>query len=431
MTSFDRFEREIPRLMDELAPSGLPDYIDDMLRATARTAQRPAWRSLERWLPMGEIARAVHGPSIPWRPLLLIALLAALLTAGLLVAGASAPRVPPPFGPAVNGSMFYHGPDGVIYAMDPMSGVSTAVVSGSETYSYPLPSRDGQRILFDHTDGDISQSFIAGVDGSDAHSLGATLTGWTWTDWSPEGDQLAVVSRVDGHPTLSFVATDGSGVTPSRFDREVKVAWYLPDGRLALIAAEDPKDRCRGPDDLSSVCALWISDGDGGNARMLLDGRTFAGLSINPSPDGRELLYVRWATGEPGRLHILDLETEQERTVQIVNQDPVEAINSAWFSPDGSQILFDRYEADGEHWAVVPSAGGDAVNLGRDWKRPEGTIPEAQFTPDGRSVLSFFPSADGPGELWLLDATGQGEDRQLPSPADYAPVFQRTAPDGP
>ena len=63
MTSFDRFERDIPRLMDDLAPSRLPDYFDDMLRATARTAQRPAWRSLERWLPMGEIARAVPGPT--------------------------------------------------------------------------------------------------------------------------------------------------------------------------------------------------------------------------------------------------------------------------------------------------------------------------------------------------------------------------------
>ena len=51
-----------------------------------------------------------------------------------------------PFGPAANGSMFYHGDDGVIYAMDPVSGVSTPVVAGPDAYSFPLPSRDGQRI---------------------------------------------------------------------------------------------------------------------------------------------------------------------------------------------------------------------------------------------------------------------------------------------
>jgi hypothetical protein len=431
MTSFERFEREIPRLMDELAPSSLPDYMDDMLRATARTAQRPAWRSFERWIPMGEIARTVPGPTIPWRPLILVALLALLLTAGLLVAGGSAPRLPAPFGPAMNGSMFYHGEDGVIYAMDPASGVSTPVVSGPEVYSFPLPSRDGQRIVYDHAEGDTSQPHIADADGSDAHSLGASLTGWTWTEWSPQGDRLAVISLVGRHPTLAFLATDGSGMTPSRFEREAKVAWYLPDGRLALIAAEDPTDRCR-PDGSIGICALWVSDGDGGNARMLLDAATFSGLTVNPSPDGSELLYVRWATGEEGRLHVYDIATGEDRQVRIDNQDPIENINQAWFSPDGSQILFDRFEVDGGHWAVVPSAGGDAVNIGRDWDDPEVTGTEAQFTPDGRSVLAFYgTSTDGTGELWLLDVTGEGADRQLAASMMYAPVFQRLASDAP
>ena len=57
MTAFERFEREIPSLMDEIAPPRLPDYLDDMLRQTGRTRQRPAWASPERWLPMDVIAR--------------------------------------------------------------------------------------------------------------------------------------------------------------------------------------------------------------------------------------------------------------------------------------------------------------------------------------------------------------------------------------
>ena len=162
---------------------------------------------------------------------------------------------------------------------------------------------------------------------------------------------------------------------------------------------------------------------------MLLDAATFAGLSVHPSPDGTEVLYVRWAEGEAGRLHVFDIATGEDRQVVIDNQDPIENINEAWYSPDGSQILFDRYEVDGEHWAVVPSAGGDAVNIGRRWDRPEGTSPEAQFTPDGTSVLAFYAtSSDGSGELWLLDVTGAAQDRQLPAPVDYAPAFQRLAP---
>ena len=32
MTTFERFERDIPRLMDEIVPTRFPDYVDDLLR---------------------------------------------------------------------------------------------------------------------------------------------------------------------------------------------------------------------------------------------------------------------------------------------------------------------------------------------------------------------------------------------------------------
>ncbi len=57
MTTFDRIEPRLPELIDELAAASVPDYFDDLLRATAGAKQRPAWSSLERWLPMGVIAR--------------------------------------------------------------------------------------------------------------------------------------------------------------------------------------------------------------------------------------------------------------------------------------------------------------------------------------------------------------------------------------
>ena len=57
MTPFDRVEPRIPELMSELAPARVPDYLDDMLRQTARSRQRSARLSLERWLPVGVTAR--------------------------------------------------------------------------------------------------------------------------------------------------------------------------------------------------------------------------------------------------------------------------------------------------------------------------------------------------------------------------------------
>jgi hypothetical protein len=90
MTASERFEQQLPELMAELAPARVPDYFDDMLRQSARTRQRPAWSVLERWLPMGVIARTSTVRQVPWRPIVV----AALLSGQRAVAVRRLPRVP-------------------------------------------------------------------------------------------------------------------------------------------------------------------------------------------------------------------------------------------------------------------------------------------------------------------------------------------------
>ena len=101
------------------------------------------------------------------------------------------------------------------------------------------------------------------------------------------------------------------------------------------------------------------------------------------------------------------------------------SINRAWFSPDGKAILFDLFETDGDHWAVIPTAGGPIVRLGQKWPQ-NGT--DAAWAPDGKSVLVRYPTSDTTSALWLLDATGSGSDRQLQTDVPYLPEWQRVAP---
>ncbi len=265
MTAFDRVERRLPELMDELASASVPDYFDDMLQQAARTRQRPAWSALERWLPMGEIARPLPMRPIPWRPIAVLALIGLLLAASAVYVG-SARRVPTPFGAATNGLMFYHGADGVIYAADPQGETTRPVVHGAESYEYPILSRDGRRILYDHTDGTTSTLYVADVDGSNPHPLAGTHQGWSWAEWSPDGRQVAIISTVAGVQALSVLEADGSGARTLPLGRDVKLAYYLPDGRFALVAAETPGQACR-PDDGTSRCALMVANADGTNAR--------------------------------------------------------------------------------------------------------------------------------------------------------------------
>src|SRR5258708_10940501 len=106
MTARDDFNRTVSDWLDEEAGRGTPDYLDAVLAQTTRTRQRPAWSSLERWLPMAITFRARVAP-IP-RPLWILALLAVLaLTAALLVFAGVGKRPLPHFGAAANGRIAF------------------------------------------------------------------------------------------------------------------------------------------------------------------------------------------------------------------------------------------------------------------------------------------------------------------------------------
>ena len=175
MTTFERFERDIPRLMDELAPSApprlhrrhAPGHRADRAAAGLALPRKVASHGRDR--PRGARADRSRGARSSWSRSWRI-----LLTAGLLVAGGSPQRLPAPFGPAANGSMFYHGDDGVIYAMDPVSGV---VDAGRHPGPRPTRSRCRRATASGSSTttstGNASQLFVADADGANARPLGA------------------------------------------------------------------------------------------------------------------------------------------------------------------------------------------------------------------------------------------------------------------
>jgi hypothetical protein len=100
MTSFDRFdpfERRIGAALDGLAPPRRLDYLDDVFRQTARTAQRPRWSFPERWLPMDAVASAPFVRTHLIR-VVLVLLALALAVIGLAVVGTSPPVERPVLG---------------------------------------------------------------------------------------------------------------------------------------------------------------------------------------------------------------------------------------------------------------------------------------------------------------------------------------------
>lgn len=422
MTTFERFERSIPELMTELAPVRVPDYFDDMLRQTAQHTQRPAWSYPERWLPVEITARPLTSRSFPWRPMVVLALAALVIAAGLVAYIGAQPKLPPPFGAAANGLLLYRGPDGSIRSVDPRNGTEATVAPGSEGLGVPFPSRDGRRIAFIPTSSTPAPIIVTGIDGSSRTSLAGEYRNVEGLDWSPDDAHIAFVVIDRGRRVITVAAADGSRAQILSLEREVWQTRYLPDGRLGIIAAEQPGQLCPAADPTSAPCALFVANPDGTGLDRLRSAREFNGLGVDPSPDGTKLLYVEWATGAEGRLHVFDLVGGGDHLLPVEGFPAEYNINRAWFSPDGASILFDLFEAEGDHWAVVPSRGGRFDRIGPEWP---GDAPDAFWAPDGRSVLARYPTGGATSELWVLDATGSGSDKRLEVDVPYLPAWQR------
>ncbi|MFL5684875.1 MAG: TolB family protein [Chloroflexota bacterium] len=424
MTTFERFERSIPELMTELAPARVPDYFDDMLQQTASHGQRPAWSYPERWLPVEITARPLSMRSVPWRPLAVLALIALLVAAGLAAYVGSQPKLPPGFGPAANGVLLYRGVDGSVVSLDPATGTPATVASASDQLGEPVPSRDGTRVLFIPRSSTPSQIIVGDIDGSDRVRLAGEYLDIEAVDWSPDDGHVAFVANHGGHPAITVAAVDGNGAETLSLERDVAQIRYLPDGRLAIVAAEQPGDPCPSGDPAVSPCALFVVNPDGTGLDLLISAADFHGINtLDVSADGSKLLWVEWDTGAEGRLHVFDLPTHVDHRVPDDAFPTPYSMNRAWFSPDGTAILFDFFESDGDHFGIVPSAGGAPVRIGQKWS--DGSAPDAGWAPDGKSILARYGTSGTASELWLLDPTGSGRDKQLQPNVPYLPEWQR------
>ncbi len=290
MTRFDRVEPRLAELITELAAPSLPDYTDDVLARTAGLRQRPRWTLLERWLPMGVLAqRSAYVPRVPWRAIIVAALLLVVIAATLAWVG-SQRRAAPPFGPARNGLIMYT-VDGDLLSWDPGSGTSRTLLEGATNDFTGIYSRDGTKLAFLRLErppnGDVPELVsiqVANADGTNPLDLTGPLDAPDQWDWSPAGDAIVVPSKIGGRPTLQVVPTDGSDRVRV-LDTGMEVTWPFwlpPDGNEIMF-----RGVATTPDGPRS--GLFAISPEGGEPRPLTatDGDTdddYQGPL--PSPDG-------------------------------------------------------------------------------------------------------------------------------------------------
>jgi Tol biopolymer transport system component len=414
MTTNDVFSDRLAVWLRDDAERRVPDHLDEVLVTTAAMRQRPWWSSPERWLPVDLTSRANTFALPPVGRLLLVGLLIVALAALAIVAVGSRQRVPPPFGPARNGAVFY-ADGGDIMSLDATTKRSTGLVAGAENDRNPRLSPDGTTMIFDReVAGSMHQLMVAAADGTGARPIGPVITDLDPVAWSPDGSRIAVDSIVNGVTGIRVIDLNGNvrlalrQVESSPTEIVQDIQW-MPNGTEILFRAWTPP----GP------FGLWTTNVDGTGLRYILPESQKMHESLFPavSPDGSTVAY---SFTDEGRIRLADIATGNERTLRF-NVPSGDDIRPVW-SPDGTRLVFQRpVLADTAQAAIVSAKGGDVILTGPLFKEWGDTL--LAWSPDGTTLIERTDD----GKTWLLDPDG-GQAEQLPSTTANLPSWQRLAP---
>jgi Tol biopolymer transport system component len=425
----DRFQVELPEILTDIASPRVPDYVDDLLAQTAATRQRPRWTFPERWLPMGVIARRpLFFATVPWRTIVTVALLIALLAVALFVAG-SQTKVPPPFGPARNGALVFG--DGDIYLGDALSGSTKLVVGGPTDDFAATFTRDGRRLLFLRRTEGFAGSFneririmAANPDGSEAVAVTEPLVAPDWWDIAPDDSAVVVAT---GDPSSGQFLKVGNIRNPGPMRQidvgDAQMRFSIPN----LLGPTGTEIVFRGTTRmpagmLSGLFAVHL-DGSGLRPLTRTDGLGGDYLYPQPSPDGQYVTYTTWdSNAELNRIHTLDLRTGADRIIS----DPARDQGFATFSPDSQLIIFNSSGSNRNQITVAPVDGsGPQLRMGPSYPQVKDQYITGVFSPDGKSVLVNDPASK---ETRLVDAATGGDGELLPWSAGNVSGWQRLAP---
>lgn len=421
-------ERNLPRILADVAGDDRTDWLDDLLDVTARTPQRRALPWLIRLLPGRSLASRRWAVVV--RPALIVAI-GLLVIAGLLALVGSQPRLPPPFGLADNGAIAF-ARDGNLFVIDAPGSPARQITSSDETDLRPVFSRLGDRLAFVRSIGPHPQPWVraevwvAEADGSGAHRIAGPYT-VDRLEWMPRGDAVAVLIR---KPLSSLADAEGrlviapttEGLEPRLLDLGMDVdspVWRPGNpGELSFCGFRD------------NTWDLYLAGPDGSNPRPLgltrlnTDNYLVHYLPCGAWSSGGDLLAYAASVqgGVRAAVHVVEVAPGGERSPERrLEFDPahVEEWPLAWL--DDGRLLFQTRRGD-RFGVALGDASGTLIASMPD-PRLAGAIM-VELAPDQQSAIALYPET-GRSLRWDF-ATGAITPVDL-GPEDVATI-QRIAP---
>jgi Tol biopolymer transport system component len=422
VSTFDRIEAGMPRLLTELADPRMPDYFDTVVRRTAGSNQRPGWTFPERWIPMSVLTVASRRRAVPWMAVVLAVALIALVAGAILIGSSRLPRsLPPPFGPAGAGLVIYE-TGGDIVGVDPATGTTTTLVGGRAIDSAPRWSPDGSRFVFRRMEGGGRETvFVAGADGTGVTPVSSGPAG-ALSDYlfSPDGRHLLMTSASDGEQSIQIIDLADRSTRELRDDDSVSLPTFRPPTGSEFLFVTGIRWSPHGQ-------GLATYDMASGAVRTIVEPIPGAEIVGRPeySPDGNHLAFAVWIPATNTNSHIIVADADGSDQRRLPQPAGLCCEAAPTWSNDGTRLALTRwYDPMREVVAVVPWAVG---GVGQEFDVPRLYRGLISWSPDDDWLL-VTPQLDEHGvdrepQIVLDLATGRARDIGWTTTSD--PSIQR------
>ncbi len=265
-------------------------------------------------------------------------------------------------------------------------------------------------------------------------------------------------------PHLCIVNADGSGYTQHNETQASNGPAWSPDGKRIAFTAYSPKqaDGSWQPD------MLYVMNSDGSGLTQLTD-IIIKATSPSWSPDGDRIVFsnetytvnnkryyyknsIAFVSPHGGEVKFLPNSSEVESEASLAGTEP------SW-SPDGTQIAFNKRVSDYESYIyIMNSDGSNQRQLTSTWSKspswsPDGTKlafdcvgvcvinldgsgltslgsgTSPTWSPDGQYIAYSKPDpwclfCYDNGQLWVMKADGSQQTRITGGPADEHPAWR-------